>query len=81
MANIRKTDSNKTANNPDFIVFHVEERGKGKPSQWDRIGAAWMHEDGNGLNVQLRAVPINFDGRLTLRVPSERDINSGEEGQ
>ncbi len=81
MATKRKTGGNKATNNPDFIVFHVEERGNGKSNQWNRIGAAWMHEDGNGLNVQLKAMPIRFDGKLTLRMPTDFDNDTGAGGQ
>ena len=81
MANDRKRNGAKTPNTPDFLVFHVEERGNGKPNQWNRIGAAWTHEDGNGLNVQIRSIPINFDGKLTLRIPIIDDSLTEGEGR
>lgn len=35
-----------------------------------RIGSAWIHSDGKGFNVQLESFPL--DGRVQLRVPTER---------
>ena len=60
----------------DFYAYTVQERD-GQKSVWDRIGVAFTHRDGNGINVILRAVPV--DGRLTLRVPSEpKEPTAGE---
>ncbi|RVH60078.1 hypothetical protein CN213_06115 [Sinorhizobium meliloti] len=55
---------------PTYIAWHVDE--KGKKSFWTRIGAAWRHEDGEGLTLQLDLVPVN-GGRITLRVPKAAD--------
>mgnify|MGYP003394482298 CR=1 FL=1 len=38
-------------------------------SHWLKIGAAWRHGDGRGLNIVLDALPVN--GRLTLRTPKD----------
>jgi hypothetical protein len=54
---------------PSHIAYQVRDR-EGKKSFWTRIGSAWQHADGKGFNVQLEAVPL--DGRVTLRVASER---------
>ena len=40
---------------PRLLAYHVAERGEKK--FWTRIGAAWDHEDGKGLTVQLDLVP------------------------
>lgn len=61
---------------PALIAYHVAERGE--KSFWTRIGAAWDHEDGKGLTVQLDLVPVN-GGRLVLREPAEEP--QGEEGK
>ncbi len=67
------TDStnNQTATSkpPSHIVYHVRER-EGHDPFWTRIGAAWPHKDGKGFNVQFELVPL--DGRISLRVPSEK---------
>jgi hypothetical protein len=54
---------------PTLIAYHVAERSKDK-SFWTRIGAAWDHDDGKGLTLQLDLVPVD-GGRIVLRVPSE----------
>ena len=54
---------------PSHIVYHVRDGGQDK-SFWTRIGAAWAHVDGKGFNIQIETVPL--DGRITLRVASEK---------
>jgi hypothetical protein len=54
---------------PSHIAYQVRDR-EGKKSFWTRIGSAWPHADGKGFNVQLEVVPL--DGRITLRVASEK---------
>lgn len=61
----RKTRENQA---PAFIAWHVGE--KGDKAFWTRIGAAWRHEDGEGLTLQLELVPVN-GGRIVLRSPKE----------
>ena len=34
---------------------------------WLNIGAAFMHQDGDGYNIMLQALPIN--GKIVLRPP------------
>jgi hypothetical protein len=48
-----------------YAVYVVE--GEGDAAFWTKIGAAWAHEDGDGFNISLTAVPLN--GRLVVRKP------------
>jgi hypothetical protein len=50
---------------PDFIAYHV--LTKGEKTFWNRVGASWLHHDGNGMSLQLETVPV--DGRIVLRAP------------
>lgn len=52
---------------PDFIAFHV--LTKGENTFWNRVGASWLHHDGNGMSLYLETFPI--DGRIVLRAPRE----------
>ena len=54
---------------PTHVAYHVRNR-EGSEGFWTRIGAAWPHADGNGFNLQLETYPL--DGRITLRVASEK---------
>jgi hypothetical protein len=58
---------------PSHKVYVVEDRGEGDDTAgfWTRIGSAWPHADGKGLNVVLSALPVN--GRLVLREYTEED--------
>jgi hypothetical protein len=58
----------KAAKSPTHCAYQVRE-GKGK-SYWTRIGAAWAHQDGKGFSLQIDSVPL--DGKITLRVASEK---------
>lgn len=60
---------------PKLFAYHVAERGNKK--FWTRIGAAWDHEDGKGLTVQLDLVPAN-GGRIVLREPAADDGQAAE---
>jgi hypothetical protein len=48
-----------------YAVYVVE--GEGDAAFWTKVGAAWPHEDGEGFNIQLSAMPLN--GRLVVRKP------------
>lgn len=55
---------------PDYAIYVVE--GKGDKAHWTKIGAGWSHNDGDGINITLTALPLN--GRLTIRKPkADRD--------
>lgn len=68
-ANYSRKETKREAKAPSFIAYAVTEKGEDK-SFWTRIGAAWDHEDGKGLTLQLDLVPVN-GGRIVLRTPSE----------
>jgi hypothetical protein len=55
---------------PSHVAYQVRNTD-GQKGIWTRIGGAWPHSDGQGFNIQLDALPI--DGRITLRIPSEKD--------
>lgn len=57
------------SNTPTHIAYHIRDR-KDKEAIWTRIGSAWAHADGKGFSVQIETVPL--DGRISLRVPSEK---------
>ena len=68
------TDTNTTTSTssktPSHVAYQVRDRD-GKKGFWTRIGSAWAHTDGQGFNIQLECVPL--DGRITLRVASEKE--------
>jgi hypothetical protein len=57
---------------PKFIAYHVRQGKDGEKGFWSRIGVAWAHKDGNGLDVQLDGV-VPLDGRITLRSPDTKE--------
>lgn len=64
----KKTNSTKKA--PAFIAYAVRDGAEDK-SFWTRIGVAFKHDDGKGMNIQLSALPL--DGRIVLREPEAKE--------
>jgi hypothetical protein len=74
-----KTTKGKTMSKPTHYVYAVKDRGAQQTAIWTRIGAAWQHEKGDGFNIELEALPLNFTGKLVLRTPkAETETASGE---
>jgi hypothetical protein len=63
---------------PNYTAYTVVKR-EGQDDFWIAIGAAFMHQDGDGYNVVLQALPI--DGRVVLRLPkkSASEDHAGEQ--
>ena len=55
-------------NKPTFYAFTVKERGEDKKAIWTRRGAAWAQK-GQGFNIVLESLPVNFDGKIILLPP------------
>lgn len=63
---------------PTHNVYVVE--GEGDNAFWTKVGAAWQHADGEGLNLTLTALPLN--GRLVIRPPkAAEDQSNGKAGR
>jgi hypothetical protein len=66
-------------NIPPYIVYHVRDIGipgeaDAPRASWTKVGAAWQHSDGKGLNILLETVPL--DGRLIVRTAVREDNQS-----
>jgi hypothetical protein len=55
---------------PSYTAYSVSKR-EGKDDFWTAIGAAFMHQDGDGYNIVLQALPI--DGKIVLRLPKAQN--------
>jgi len=53
------------ATKPTHYVYTVKEGKQTDSSFWTKIGVVFTHNDGQGFNVMLDAVPL--DGKLTIR--------------
>jgi len=61
---------------PSHRVYVVDDKagaeaGEEQSGFWTRIGSAWPHKDGRGLNVVLSALPVG--NRMVLREYTEGD--------
>jgi hypothetical protein len=59
------------AQQPNYRAYTVIKRGEGQDDFWLAIGAAFQHQDGDGYNIVLQALPI--DGKIVLRPPKGDD--------
>jgi hypothetical protein len=57
-----------STNTPDFIVYGVTQVA-GKRDILSRIGGAWKHQKGDGINLNINALPLNFQGKIVLFPP------------
>lgn len=72
--------NDKTQNRkPTHDVLHVA--GEGKNARWTRLGAAWLHEDQQGMNLALDFMPVGTDGRLVIRIRQEKADTNATEGK
>lgn len=65
------TTTDRSKRQPAYTAFHVRESGSEK-AFWTRIGVAWRHKDGKGLDVQLDGL-APLDGRIVLREPDAKE--------
>ena len=64
---------------PTMKAFVVEDKEEGSDEKpfWTRVGSAWPHGDGKGLNIQI-ASGVAVTGRLVLREYTEQDAQKDE---
>jgi len=64
---------------PTMKAFVVEDKEEGSDEKpfWTRVGSAWPHGDGKGLNIQI-ASGVAVTGRLVLREYTEQDAQEDE---
>jgi len=62
------------SNKPKYTAFVVEQT-KEEKGFWHKVGVAFEHKDGKGLNIDLFATPT--DGKIVLREYREKP----EQGQ
>lgn len=58
-------------NRPTHAIYQVH--GEGDKARWTKIGAAWLHKDTKGANIQFDALPLT--GRTVMRELTEQDAN------
>ena len=57
-------ESKDAGRKPDFLAYTVKDSPNGN-AYWNKVGAAWEHKDGQGMEIQFDSLPL--DGRVTLR--------------
>ena len=64
---------------PTMKAFVVEDKEEGSDEKpfWTRVGSAWPHGDGKGLNIQI-ASGVAVTGRLVLREYTEKDAEEDD---
>ena len=54
-------------------VTYTKKDDGGTATAWSRVGVAFAHKDGEGLNVTLTALPL--DGKLVIRKHVGREVS------
>jgi|KBSSwiStaDraftv2_1062776.scaffolds.fasta_scaffold44592_5 CHC2 zinc finger len=73
----RNTMSGERPSHKAFVVEDREEGSEEKPF-WTRVGSAWPHKDGKGLNIQI-ASGVAVSGRVVLREYTDEDAKQEEQ--
>ena len=60
---------------PAYRAYTVIKR-EGKDDYWLNLGIVFPHEDGQGFNLLLQAMPL--DGKIVLRTYKEREEEQQE---
>lgn len=62
-----------------YRVYSIIERPK-QDDYWLNIGVAFPHEDGDGFNVILQALPLHGNGKIVLRSydPAKHEAEEAE---
>lgn len=62
-----------------YRVYSIIERAK-QDDYWLNIGVAFPHDDGDGFNVILQALPLHGNGKIVLRAydPSKHEADEAE---
>ena len=66
------------AQQPTYQAYTVVKR-EGQDDFWLNIGAAFMHQDGDGYNIVLQALPIN--GKIVLRPPKAQSEDAATDAR
>ncbi len=54
-----------------FVVENFKDNKDQDQARWIRVGIAFPHKDGKGLNVECKAIPV--DGKLVIRLHEPQD--------
>lgn len=61
-----------------YRVYSIIERPK-QDDYWLNIGVAFPHENGDGFNVILQALPLHGNGKLVLRAYDPETVKAEED--
>lgn len=64
---------------PTHRIIACEDRGEGKKTFYQDIGAAWAHKDGKGFSLKLSYLPLN-GAEIMIRVAEDKSRTSAEAG-
>jgi hypothetical protein len=55
--------------------------GDGDKARWTKIGAAWAHDDNDGLSLSVDYLPAGTHGRLVIRKAKPKADNTNDDGE
>ena len=68
---------------PSHDICHIKDTGNDK-GHWTTIGAAWMHKDDKGLNLEFDFFPLDVKreknpGRIVIRLREAKPQQQAEQ--
>ena len=69
--------TNTTKTETTYLNVFAEKLGQSKrDDKLIRIGVAFPHKKGDGLNIVIESLPLNFSDRLVILTPKDKDDDS-----
>lgn len=61
-----------------YRVYSIVPRAK-QEDFWLNIGVAFPHDDGQGFNIMLQALPVHGEGKIVMRAYDASKDEAGQE--
>lgn len=60
----------KNSKAPSHEIFHVV--GEGEKARWTKLGVAWAHNDGAGLNLIMNYTPLVAGNTVVRKITPKK---------
>ncbi len=71
----------RTAKAPTHEVFAVSRKDGENKGRWQKIGACWPHEDGDGFNLRLDYLPLDGTEIVIRKRKPKPEASSTKSGE
>ncbi len=75
----KRQEKSSSSKMPNLIAYDVRDVPGRERGIWTRVGAVWLHRDGQGADLILHAVPMT--GRIVLRERTDKPDQGSDNPQ